>query len=112
MSFLNHYLSNNVVIISSTIPQVVRYAVYELSFFWTKNGGAIVEGHMQLRRSNGDLGPHNVLWKDAKIVIIDWERPLSWFPEYWESGTIRGHMLFMVILTGWWNMFEEMVERV
>ena len=36
LSFLNHYLRNNVVIISSTIPQVVRCAVYESSFFWTK----------------------------------------------------------------------------
>ena len=41
LSFLNHYLGNNVVIISSTIPQVVRCAVYESSFFWTKNGEAL-----------------------------------------------------------------------
>ncbi|EIM87050.1 kinase-like protein [Stereum hirsutum FP-91666 SS1] len=34
--------------------------------------------------THGDLGPHNILWKDGKIAaIIDWETA-GWLPEYWE----------------------------
>ncbi|EDR00890.1 uncharacterized protein LACBIDRAFT_240361, partial [Laccaria bicolor S238N-H82] len=29
--------------------------------------------------SHGDMGPHNVLWKDRKIWVIDWEMA-GWFP--------------------------------
>ena len=57
--------------------------------------------------SHGDLGPHNILWNDGKIVIIDWERS-GWFPEYWDftkTYIARGYF------TSWWKMFEEMVER-
>ena len=96
-------------IIRSTIPQVVRYAVYESSFLWTKNGEAIglLEGHMQLRRSNGDLGPHNILCKDAKIVIIDLKRSVG----FRSIGTLRsilGHMLFVVILN---RLVEDILKR-
>ena len=57
--------------------------------------------------SHGDLGPHNILWKDGKIDIIDWERS-GWFLEYWDftrTYIVRGYF------TGWWKMFERMVER-
>jgi len=57
--------------------------------------------------SHGDLGPHNVLWKDGCIVVIDWERS-GWFPEYWDYTRVhaaRGHM------TGWWTMFKETVDH-
>ena len=53
--------------------------------------------------SHGDLGPHNILWKDGKIIMIDWERP-GWFPEHWDYTrmyNVRGYF------TCWWKMFEE-----
>jgi tRNA A-37 threonylcarbamoyl transferase component Bud32 len=56
--------------------------------------------------SHGDLGLHNILWKDGHIVIIDWERS-GWFPEYWDYTMVhaaRGHMV------GWWTMFKETVD--
>lgn len=55
--------------------------------------------------SHGDLGPHNILWKDGRIVsIIDWECA-GWLPEYWDYtrsyfGSIRSS-------PGWWEMFQE-----
>jgi len=57
--------------------------------------------------SHGDLGPHNILWKDGCIVIIDWERS-GWFPEYWDYTRVhaaRGDM------EGWWTMFKETVDH-
>ncbi|KAF9486201.1 kinase-like protein [Pholiota conissans] len=56
--------------------------------------------------SHGDLGPHNIIWKDGRIVIIDWETS-GWFPEYWDytrAHAARGDM------KGWWSMFKEMVN--
>lgn len=56
--------------------------------------------------SHGDLGPHNIIWNDGKIVIIDWERA-GWFPEYWEytrAYDVRGYM------KDWWTKFKEVVD--
>ncbi|KAF5370998.1 hypothetical protein D9615_010025 [Tricholomella constricta] len=58
--------------------------------------------------THGDLGPHNILWKDGKIVsIIDWETA-GWLPEYWEYT--------MCCFTGpelpsWWEMYEQVMDR-
>ena len=53
--------------------------------------------------SHGDLGPHNILWKDGRIVaIIDWECA-GWFPEYWEYT----RSYFGPRLLGWWEMYQE-----
>lgn len=57
--------------------------------------------------SHGDLGPHNVLWKNGHIFVIDWERS-GWFPEYWDYTRVhmaRGYF------EDWWKMFEETVSR-
>ncbi|KAF5371022.1 hypothetical protein D9615_010036 [Tricholomella constricta] len=58
--------------------------------------------------THGDLGPHNILWKDGKIVaIIDWETA-GWLPEYWEYT--------MCYFTGpelpsWWELYEQVMDR-
>ncbi|KAF8884274.1 protein kinase subdomain-containing protein PKL/CAK/CAK-fungal1 [Gymnopilus junonius] len=57
--------------------------------------------------SHGDLGPHNIIWKDGRAVIIDWERA-GWFPEYWDYSrayAARGYM------KDWWKMFSEVVDK-
>ena len=34
--------------------------------------------------SHGDIGPHNMLWKDGRIVaMINWKYA-GWFPEYFD----------------------------
>ena len=56
--------------------------------------------------SHGDLGPHNIIWSDGRIVIIDLERA-GWFPEYWDytrAYAARGYM------KDWWKMFKEVVD--
>jgi thiamine kinase-like enzyme len=56
--------------------------------------------------SHGDLGPHNIIWSDGRIVIIDWERA-GWFPEYWDytrAYAARGYM------KDWWKRFKEVVD--
>ena len=56
--------------------------------------------------SHGDLGPHNIIWKDGRIVIIDWERA-GWFPEYWDYTRVyaaRGYM------KDWWKRFKEVAD--
>lgn len=59
--------------------------------------------------AHGDLGPHNILWKNGRIVIIDWERS-GWFPEYWDYTRVhfaRGPH----VMPGWWELFREFVDR-
>jgi thiamine kinase-like enzyme len=41
--------------------------------------------------SHGDLGPHNIIWRDGKTVIIDWEVGFR------STGIIPGHILLVVI---------------
>ncbi|KIM42611.1 hypothetical protein M413DRAFT_444312 [Hebeloma cylindrosporum] len=58
--------------------------------------------------AHGDLGPHNILWKNGQIVIIDWERS-GWFPEYWDYTRVyaaRGYSM-----PEWWELFKEFVDR-
>jgi serine/threonine protein kinase len=56
--------------------------------------------------SHGDLGPHNIMWKDGKIVaIIDWENA-GWFPEYWEYT----RTYFGCRRTDWWEAFQGITE--
>jgi hypothetical protein len=67
----------------------------------------VYEKHYKTVFSHGDLGPHNILWKDGCIVVIDWERS-GWFPEYWDYTRVhaaRGDM------EGWWTMFKETVDH-
>ncbi|KAF4615829.1 hypothetical protein D9613_012438 [Agrocybe pediades] len=53
--------------------------------------------------SHGDLGMHNIMWKDGRITaIIDWERS-GWFPEYWE---------YTKVYAGCWSEFWEMYQQV
>ncbi|KAG2015186.1 protein kinase subdomain-containing protein PKL/CAK/CAK-fungal1, variant 2 [Coprinopsis cinerea AmutBmut pab1-1] len=57
--------------------------------------------------SHGDFGPHNLIWRDGTIFVIDWERS-GWFPEYYDftrAHTARGDM------KDWWTKFEEVVDR-
>ncbi|RDB22255.1 hypothetical protein Hypma_010666 [Hypsizygus marmoreus] len=57
--------------------------------------------------THGDLGPHNIMWKDGKIVgIIDWETA-GWLPEYWESM-----MSYFGSLNtpNWWKMFDSLMD--
>lgn len=70
---------------------------------------ARVEGRTwKVAFTHGDLGPHNILWKDGRITaIIDWERS-GWLPEYWEY--------FMCYLGSlgfpdWWERFDEFADR-
>lgn len=57
--------------------------------------------------THGDLGPHNILWKDGKIAaIIDWETA-GWLPEYWEytrsySGSLN--------TPSWWKLYEQVMN--
>lgn len=54
--------------------------------------------------AHGDLGPHNILWKDGRIVgIIDWECA-GWFPEYWEYT--RSYFGSKFLFPSWWEMFQ------
>ena len=55
-------------------------------YYLAQDSLAKVQGrNWQIAFAHGDLGPHNILWKDGRIVaIIDWERS-GRFPEYWES---------------------------
>jgi len=59
--------------------------------------------------THGDLGPHNILWKDGRIVgIIDWECA-GWFPEYWEYT--RSYFGCGFFLPSWWEMFQEFTDQ-
>jgi serine/threonine protein kinase len=59
--------------------------------------------------AHGDLGPHNILWKDGRIVsIIDWECA-GWFPEYWEYT--RSYFTSACSLPGWWEMFKGLMDQ-
>ena len=58
--------------------------------------------------SHGDLGPHNILWKDGQIVLIDWERS-GWFPEYWDYT--RAYAARGYTIPEWWEMFKDVVDR-
>ncbi|KAJ3517901.1 hypothetical protein NLJ89_g198 [Agrocybe chaxingu] len=64
--------------------------------------------------SHGDLGPHNILWKDGRIVsIIDWEYA-GWFPEYWEyTRTFLATGLFPQDENrcNFWRVFDSVVDR-
>ncbi len=60
--------------------------------------------------AHGDLGPHNLLWRDGKIVaVIDWEFA-GWLPEYWDYTRI-----FKVIYPDnpadqeWWKMLQDFI---
>jgi serine/threonine protein kinase len=56
--------------------------------------------------THGDLGPHNILWKNGKIVsIIDWEHA-GWFPEYWEYT----RTYFGCRLNSWWEAYQSITE--
>ncbi|KDR68435.1 hypothetical protein GALMADRAFT_231403 [Galerina marginata CBS 339.88] len=56
--------------------------------------------------AHGDIGPHNIIWKNGKIVaIIDWECS-GWFPEYWDYT----RAYFGAVAPSrwsWWKMFRE-----
>lgn len=57
--------------------------------------------------SHGDFGPHNIMWRNGKIVVIDWECA-GWLPEYWDytrAWVARGDF------KEWWDMFDEVVKR-
>lgn len=56
--------------------------------------------------SHGDLGPHNILWKDGKIVaIIDWEMA-GWFPEFWDYT----RTYFGCRVESWWEAFQGITD--
>ncbi|CAA7268379.1 unnamed protein product [Cyclocybe aegerita] len=65
--------------------------------------------------AHGDLGPHNILWKDGCIIaIIDWEFA-GLFPEYWEhtrtfliTGLFPQHFPRRYIF---WELYNAMVDR-
>jgi len=38
--------------------------------------------------SYGNIGPHNLLWKDGYILVIDWGTS-DWFPEYWDYNKLH-----------------------
>lgn len=58
--------------------------------------------------THGDLAPHNILWKDGKIVaIIDWEMS-GWFPEYWEYT--RSYFGCHERLMSWWDAFQDVTQ--
>jgi hypothetical protein len=59
--------------------------------------------------AHGDLGPHNILWKDGRIVGIIDRECAGWFPEYWEYT--RSYFGRGVYLPTWWEMFEEFADR-
>ncbi|KAF5374007.1 hypothetical protein D9615_009901 [Tricholomella constricta] len=55
-----------------------------------------------------DLGPHNILWKDGKIVaIIDCETA-GWLPEYWEYTMCK---FGGPELPTWWALYEQVMDR-
>ncbi|KAF7793920.1 hypothetical protein EIP86_005042 [Pleurotus ostreatoroseus] len=57
--------------------------------------------------AHGDLGPHNILWRDGKIVaIIDWEFA-GWLPEYWDY--VQSWKAIFPNLDGqeWWRMLWD-----
>ncbi|KAF8064343.1 kinase-like protein [Lyophyllum atratum] len=57
--------------------------------------------------THGDLGPHNIMWKDGKIVgIIDWERA-GWLPEYWEYST---SYFSGPDIPSWWELFDRIMD--
>ncbi|KAF8900863.1 kinase-like domain-containing protein [Gymnopilus junonius] len=59
--------------------------------------------------SHGDLGPHNILWKNGRIVaIIDWECA-GWLPEYWDYT--RSYFGSIRFSPGWWEMFQEIAVQ-
>jgi thiamine kinase-like enzyme len=59
--------------------------------------------------AHGDLGPHNILWKEGRIVsIIDWECA-GWFPEYWDYT--RAYFTSAYSLPSWWEMFTALMDQ-
>jgi hypothetical protein len=58
--------------------------------------------------SHCDIGPHNILVKEGRIVaIIDWEFA-GWYPEYWEyTRMFFGSTGF----TGWWETWDQVMDR-
>lgn len=60
--------------------------------------------------AHGDLAPHNILWKDGKIVaIIDWESA-GWLPEYWDYTRAWEASYCNDVGEEWWKMFQEFTE--
>ncbi|KAF4615822.1 hypothetical protein D9613_012437 [Agrocybe pediades] len=56
--------------------------------------------------SHGDLGMHNIMWKDGRITaIIDWENS-GWFPEYWEYTRVRA-----ACRGEFWEMYKDIVDQ-
>jgi thiamine kinase-like enzyme len=59
--------------------------------------------------AHGDLGPHNILWRDGRIAgIIDWECA-GWFPEYWDYT--RAYFTSAYSLPSWWEMFIRSMDQ-
>ena len=57
--------------------------------------------------AHGDLGPHNILWRDGKIVaIIDWQCS-GWLPEYWEYAK----SWYGSQTSEWWELFRRVMDR-
>ncbi|KAI0796035.1 kinase-like domain-containing protein [Abortiporus biennis] len=61
--------------------------------------------------AHGDLGPHNILWRDGKIVaIIDWENG-GWLPEYWDYTRAWECTFTKAAGEDWWNMLQKFWTR-
>ncbi|KAJ3509043.1 hypothetical protein NLJ89_g5428 [Agrocybe chaxingu] len=82
-------------------------------------GAAELYGKVEGRKwktvfAHGDLGPHNVIWKDGRIVaIIDWEFA-GWFPEYWEytrTFLVTGLFPQDENRCSFWKAFDSVVDR-
>ncbi|KAF7793918.1 hypothetical protein EIP86_005040 [Pleurotus ostreatoroseus] len=59
--------------------------------------------------AHGDLGPHNILWRDGKIVaIIDWEFA-GWLPEYWDYTRSWKSITPYGSGQEWWDMLQEVI---
>ncbi|RDB22097.1 hypothetical protein Hypma_010979 [Hypsizygus marmoreus] len=58
--------------------------------------------------THGDLGPHNILRKDGRIVgVIDWETA-GWLPEYWEY--VMCYFGPGSDIPTWWEMFDRIMD--
>ena len=64
--------------------------------------------------AHGDFGPHNVLWKDGRIVaVIDWEFA-GWFPEYWDycrAWIVSGSVEHVARRYTCWKMLDKVIDR-
>ncbi|KAF8882043.1 hypothetical protein CPB84DRAFT_1791246 [Gymnopilus junonius] len=69
----------------------------------SKTRGRNTEGLLSWRSC-----PHNILWKDGQIFLIDWERS-GWFPEYWDYNRAYAGRGFC--MPDWWELFTEIVDR-